>query len=186
MATRVLVAGAGGFIGHHMVKYLVPPMGQMAEMGLDLAKAVSFDILEPWNFLQIKTGAKSLAGAGNQHGAHILISEFPLKAVKATYRTRPVDFVIVKGKTEPVGVYEVLDYHDDESYPNLVDALGIFNDGHRCWNEGKWDQSTKLFKDVLKINPDDKAAKLYIDRCAHMKKNPPKGDWDGVWIMKTK
>ena len=23
MATRVLVAGAGGFIGHHMVKYLV-------------------------------------------------------------------------------------------------------------------------------------------------------------------
>ena len=84
------------------------------------------------------------------------------------------------------GVYEVLDYHDDQSYPNLVDSLGVFNDGYRCWQEGKWDQATKLFKDVKKINSGDKAAQLYLDRCAHMKKNPPKGDWNGVWVMTSK
>ena len=130
--------------------------------------------------------AARLESACKQYGAHILISEFTHKAVKATYRTRPVDYVIVKGKTEPVGVYEVLDYHDDDSYPNLVDALGIFNDGYRCWQEGKWDQSIKLFKEVKKVNPDDKAAQLYLDRCAHMKKNPPKGEWNGVWVMTSK
>jgi adenylate cyclase len=97
-----------------------------------------------------------------------------------------VDYVIVKGKTEPVGVYEVLDFHDDESYPNLVEALGLFNDGYRSWNIGKWDQALKLFNSVLKINPSDKAAQLYIDRCNHMKKNPPKGTWDGVWVMTSK
>ena len=120
------------------------------------------------------------------YGAHILISEFTHKAVKATYRTRPVDYVIVKGKTEPVGVYEVLDYHDGDSYPDLVDALGIFNDGYRCWQEGKWDQSIKLFKEVKTVNPDDKAAQLYLDRCTQMKKNPPKGEWNGVWVMTSK
>ena len=48
---------------------------------------------------------------------------------------------------------------------NLVEALGVFNDGYRSWNEGKWDQAVKLFKQVQKINPKDKAAQLYwIDK----------------------
>ena len=47
-------------------------------------------------------------------------------------------------------------------------------------------QRASLFKNVQKINPQDKAAQLYLDRCDHMKKNPPKGDWDGVWVMTSK
>ncbi|MEK9634126.1 MAG: adenylate/guanylate cyclase domain-containing protein, partial [Opitutae bacterium] len=160
-------------------------------MGINTDSIVSGNIGSPkrMDYTVIGDGvnlAARIESACKQYGAHILISEFTYNAVKATYRTRQVDYVIVKGKTEPVGVYEVLDFHDDESYPNLVEALGLFNDGYRSWNEGKWDQATKLFNSVKKINPDDKAAQLYIDRCAHMKKNPPKGNWDGVWVMTSK
>ncbi len=160
-------------------------------MGINTDSIVSGNIGSPkrMDYTVIGDGvnlAARIESACKQYGAHILISEFTFKAVKATYRTRQVDYVIVKGKTEPVGVYEVLDFHDDESYPNLVEALGIFNDGYRCWNDGKWDPAIKLFKDVQKINPGDKAAQLYLDRCAHMKKNPPKGEWDGVWVMTSK
>ena len=160
-------------------------------MGINTDSIVSGNIGSPkrMDYTVIGDGvnlAARIESACKQYGAHILISEFTYKAVKATYRTRPVDYVIVKGKTEPVGVYEVLDFHDDDSYPNLVEALGLFNDGYRSWNIGKWDQAIKLFNSVLKINPNDKAAKLYIDRCNHMKKNPPKGTWDGVWVMTSK
>ena len=160
-------------------------------MGINTDSIVSGNIGSPkrMDYTVIGDGvnlAARIESACKQYGAHILISEFTYKAVKATYRTRQVDYVIVKGKTEPVGVYEVLDFHDDDSYPNLVEALGMFNDGYRSWNHGKWDQAIKLFNSVLKINPNDKAAKLYVDRCNHMKKNPPKGTWDGVWVMTSK
>jgi len=160
-------------------------------MGINTDSIVSGNIGSPkrMDYTVIGDGvnlAARIESACKQYGAHILISEFTYKAVKATYRTRQVDYVIVKGKTEPVGVYEVLDFHDDDSYPNLVEALGMFNDGYRSWNDGKWDQAIKLFNSVLKINPNDKAAKLYVDRCNHMKKNPPKGTWDGVWVMTSK
>jgi len=160
-------------------------------MGINTDSIVSGNIGSPkrMDYTVIGDGvnlAARIESACKQYGAHILISEFTYQAVKATYRTRQVDYVIVKGKTEPVGIYEVLDFHDDESYPNLVEALGIFNDGYRSWNLGKWDQATKLFNSVKKLNPNDKAAQLYLDRCNHMKKNPPKGTWDGVWVMTTK
>jgi adenylate cyclase len=160
-------------------------------MGINTDSIVSGNIGSPkrMDYTVIGDGvnlAARIESACKQYGAHILISEFTYRAVKATYRTRQVDYVIVKGKTEPVGVYEVLDFHDDESYPNLVEALGLFNDGYRTWNQGKWDQATKLFNSVKKLNPNDKAAQLYLDRCTHMKKNPPKGTWDGVWVMTTK
>ncbi|MBT3471142.1 MAG: adenylate/guanylate cyclase domain-containing protein, partial [Opitutae bacterium] len=130
--------------------------------------------------------AARIESACKQYGAHILISEFTHKAVKATYRTREVDLVIVKGKTEPVSVFEVLDYHNDESFPNLVEALQTFNDGIRCYRKAEWDKGLKLFNDCLKLNPEDKAASLYIDRCNHLKANQPKGQWDGVWVMTSK
>ena len=160
-------------------------------MGINTDSIVSGNIGSPkrMDYTVIGDGvnlAARIESACKQYGAHILISEFTYKAVKATYRTRQVDYVIVKGKTEPVGVYEVLDFHDETSYPNMIEALGNFNDGYRAWNDGKWDQAIKLFNLVKKNNPNDKAAQLYIDRCNHMKKNPPKGQWDGVWIMTSK
>ena len=160
-------------------------------MGVNTDSIVSGNIGSPkrMDYTVIGDGvnlAARIESACKQYGAHILISEITYKAVKATYRTRQVDYVIVKGKTEPVGVFEVLDFHDDDSYPNMIEALGNFNDGYRAWNDGKWDQAIKLFNSVKKINPEDKAAQLYLDRCDYMKKNPPKKEWDGVWVMTSK
>ena len=131
-------------------------------MGINTDSIVSGNIGSPkrMDYTVIGDGvnlAARIESACKQYGAHILISEFTYKAVKATYRTRQVDYVIVKGKTEPVGVYEVLDFHDDISYPNMVEALGNFNDGYRAWNEGKWinpsNSSMRLKRLIQMIKP---------------------------------
>jgi adenylate cyclase len=130
--------------------------------------------------------AARLESACKQYGAHILISEFTYKALKATYYSRELDLVVVKGKTKPVAIYEVLDYHTEESYPQMIDALRHFKSGLVKFRQQKWNDAKSEFGEVLALNDHDKAAKMYIERCDHFIANPPGDDWDGVWVMESK
>ena len=130
--------------------------------------------------------AARLESACKQYGVRIIISEYTFGGLKATYRTREIDKVIVKGKTKPVSIFEVLDYHNKDTFPNMIEVLGNFNSGVEYYKDARWDDAKKLFKEGLKGNPEDKCSKMYVERCDYMKKNPPKGEWDGVWVMKTK
>ena len=78
--------------------------------------------------------AARLESACKAYSARILISDFTYKKLKGTYQIRYIDDVIVKGKTEPVGVHEVLDYHSTLTFPNLMDTVNYFNEGRRIFN----------------------------------------------------
>jgi adenylate cyclase len=130
--------------------------------------------------------AARLESACKQYGAHILISEFTYKQLRGTYYSRELDLVVVKGKTQPVAIYEILDYHTEESYPQMSDALRAFKAGLQKYRQQKWSDAKGEFNDVLAFNPEDKAAKMYISRCDHFIDHPPGGEWDGVWVMESK
>ncbi len=99
---------------------------------------------------------------------------------------REVDLVVVKGKTKPVGVYEVLDYHTAESFPNMMDLLGHFSEGLSRYRAAQWDPAIKSFEKALSLNPADALSATYLERCKQMKGKPPGDQWDGVWIMSEK
>ena len=116
----------------------------------------------------------------------MLISEYTFNCLKGTFRNREVDRVIVKGKTTPVSVYEILDYHTPESFPNVVEVLGHFKNGIELYREQKFAKAKKSFSQAQRLNPEDKASAIYIDRCDHLSATPPQKNWDGVWIMQNK
>ncbi|MBF0374913.1 MAG: GAF domain-containing protein [Alphaproteobacteria bacterium] len=160
-------------------------------IGLNTDSVVSGNIGSPkrMDYTVIGDGvnlAARLESACKQYGAHILVSEFTVAKLKGTYRLREVDRVVVKGKTKPVEVFELLDYHTDETFPNMMNALNAFSFGVRAYREGKWDQALKAFHEVLSLHPKDAAARMYVERCELLKAEPPEGDWDGVWVMKSK
>jgi adenylate cyclase len=130
--------------------------------------------------------AARLESACKQYGTHILISEFTYRRLRATYTTREIDLVVVKGKTQPVAVYEVMDYHTEESYPGLMDALRLFRSGLMFYRQQRWADASAAFADVLAVNPNDKTAALYVARCKHLAQTPPAPDWNGVWVMDDK
>ena len=99
---------------------------------------------------------------------------------------REIDRVVVVGKTEPVDIYEVLDYYNDQTFPNLMEVVNYFSYGLKQYREGYWDKAKDSFKEALYLNPDDKLSEMYVARCEHLKEHPPGDDWDGVWVMTSK
>jgi adenylate cyclase len=130
--------------------------------------------------------ASRLESACKQYGAHILASEFTFKRLRGTYRAREIDLLLVKGKTKPIAVYEILDYHTEDTYPRASDALGRFRDGLAKYRRRDFAAAKRLFLEVLEINSEDKAAQMYVTRCDLLTETPPPSDWEGVWVMESK
>jgi len=66
--------------------------------------------------------AARLESACKQYGAHILISEFTYKALKATYYSRELDLVVVKGKTKPSALVFLCKYELGRRVLTLIGA----------------------------------------------------------------
>jgi adenylate cyclase len=130
--------------------------------------------------------ASRLESLCKKYHASILISENTYKRLRGTYRIREVDRVVVKGKTETVGVYEVLDYHSAESFPNLMEAVNHFQDGLQKYRNQQWDRAIQSFDKARELNPADEICRMYVDRCKFWKETPPAEGWDGSWIMDSK
>ena len=98
--------------------------------------------------------ASRLESLCKQYHASILISENTVRRLKGSYRIREVDRVQVKGKTQSVEVYEILDYYTEEIYPNLMEVVNHFRDGLALYRRREWDRAIARFDEALRLNPD--------------------------------
>ncbi len=130
--------------------------------------------------------ASRLEAACKQYGAYILISDHTRRGLRGTYRMREVDLLVVKGKTQPVPVFEVLDHYRDVEFPNMMEVLGHFNEGVAGYRRGDWRRAVGSFGEALRAHPNDFCSRMYVDRCERLMAEPPPGDWNGVWVMTTK
>lgn len=129
--------------------------------------------------------AARLESACKAYSAEILISEATQRRLRGTYRMREIDLVVVKGKTEPVSIFEVLDYHTETSFPNLMEVVGYFSEGLQRYRAADFGAAIDRFERALARNPRDRLSATYIERCRHLQRNPP-SDWHGVWVMTEK
>ena len=134
--------------------------------------------------------AARLESSAKQYGVYIQISDNTYNAAKDRLTVRELDTVIVMGKTEPVKTYELIAEKDQESelYKEL---LPQFHDALELYKKQQWDQALTAFGSIEKLEeifPGRKTnpSRVYLDRCTHLKENPPGEDWDGVWTMTSK
>ena len=118
--------------------------------------------------------ASRLEGLTKQYGVQILISESTLNDLGEGFYVREVDHVRVKGKTRPVGIYEVL---GDATYKPTPEQLH-FLDGYESYCQRKFAEARKAFHAGAKR---DALCGIFLTRCDEFLQAPPPADWDGVW-----
>lgn len=130
--------------------------------------------------------ASRLEGANKAYGTHIMISESTYEEVKNLFITRELDAIVVKGRTKPVIVYELIAEKEETLSKEKEETLEIFKSGITAYKERNFSKAIEYFTLALNVNPTDGPSKVYLERCQFYLENPPDENWDGVFVMKTK
>ncbi len=126
-----------------------------------------------------------LEGINKEYGTRIIISEFTVKHIeKENFVYREIDWVKVKGKNEPVRIFELI--AEGEVSPDKVNHLNHFKSGFELYHKRQWQQAIDAFNLALSYEASDQTSQLYIKRCQGYMNEPPNDQWDGVFTMKTK
>ncbi len=128
--------------------------------------------------------ASRLEGMTKEYHCPILISEFTYAQVQGAFVCRELDRIRVKGKLQPVAIYELLSYLPD--FSKHADRLARYESGLAAYRRHEWEQAIALFEDVLAHYPEDGPSQLLMNRCIEFRAESPAEDWDGVYVMKNK
>ena len=126
-----------------------------------------------------------LEGTNKEYGTNIIISEFTQAQVQGEFVTRELDFVRVKGKHEPVRIYELIGRPAEVDAKTLA-AIQQFEAGLAAYRHRQWDAAIEALTGVLRLRPDDAPSRLYLERCEAYRQTPPPEEWDGVYTMTHK
>ena len=128
--------------------------------------------------------ASRLESLTKEYGVGILVSENIVKAVPDVIY-RELDRVRVKGKQEPISIYEPLDFKGKVA-DQLIDETDRFHRALERFREQRWDDAEKLLVTLSEADPARKVYKLYLERVANLRLNSPGENWDGVFTFTTK
>lgn len=131
----------------------------------------------------VNLGAR-LEGITKVYGVGIAVGAATrLAAPEFVYRE--LDRVRVKGKNEPVAIYEPLG-KPAELAPAVIDELAQWDAALALLRLQNWDAAQAAIRALASAHPGRGLYTLYLERIDHYRANPPGLDWDGVTRFDTK
>ena len=125
-----------------------------------------------------------LEGLTKSYGVSIMVSESTRTAVPE-FAYRELDSVRVKGKDEPVAIYEPL-APTDQIPKNVKDELALYRQALKLYRDQQWDMAEMQFINLQEMSTSPVLYKMYAERIAQYRANPPGKGWDGVFTHTSK
>ncbi|MGB2926590.1 MAG: adenylate/guanylate cyclase domain-containing protein, partial [Limnothrix sp.] len=127
-----------------------------------------------------------LETASKQYGCDIIISENTYQHCSDLVTVRELDRIRVKGKNEPVSIYELVALASDSITPKQEQVIELYEGARKHYVNREFARALTQFARVLEISHHDKAAKLHMQRCQYFFAHPPDENWDSVRTMTSK
>jgi len=127
-----------------------------------------------------------LEGLNKDYGTHILANETAYRATKDSgFVFRELDLIRVKGKLQPVTIYELL-ARSAEITDETKEILSRFTAARALYQSRKWQDAQNAFQSILEQWPADGPSRTYWKRCQEYLFDEPPLNWDGVFTMDHK
>ncbi|MCX7024463.1 MAG: adenylate/guanylate cyclase domain-containing protein [Spirochaetes bacterium] len=128
--------------------------------------------------------AARLEGANKEYRSKTIITDAVYRLVKDEFVCRELDFVAVKGKRDPVRIYELLQA-TSRAAEKLDKIRKVFEMGLIAYRKKNWAKARIAFEKNIAAFKDGPSA-IFLDRVAYFEKYPVPEDWDGVFRMTVK
>jgi adenylate cyclase len=127
-----------------------------------------------------------LEGVTKEYGCDIILSEFTYRLCQEHIVVRELDRIRVKGKTKPISIYELI---GDRHHPldnQTHEFLSLYEQGRSAYTDMNFQQAIHYFKEAQRLQQDDRAIAVHLERANAYLLSPPPTAWDGVHTMTTK
>lgn len=123
-----------------------------------------------------------------QYHTNLLISGTTYDGLSdpSAYDIRQLDRVVLKGRSEPIRIYEVLDALSPEARSSRLATRALFTEARLAYAARSFDEAERLFRACFASDPEDLASKLYITRCERRAVEGTPPDWHGEALMMEK
>ena len=102
--------------------------------------------------------------------------------VATQFLMRNLDAIRVKGRVQPVNIFELL----GEAADAEPEWLKIFFHGRRAYQAGDWNRAEEYFQEVLRLRPEDRPSQIFLSRVRNYREAPPSSAWQGVFTLDSK
>ena len=129
--------------------------------------------------------ASRLEGLTKEYGVGVLVGQQTRDLLPSGWAFREVDLVIVKGRREPVAIYEPMG-PKDQLDPGLREDLARHRGALQLYRARRWDEAEVEFFNLAQGPRPHPVYSLFIQRIMALRENPPPPDWNGTFTFRHK
>jgi adenylate cyclase len=130
--------------------------------------------------------ASRLEGLTRIFGVDILVGATAADLIRDEFHLRSVARAQVKGITEPVDVFTIVEGRNHSADQQLLIWLKTYEEGIRKFRDRDFTQAKILFSRFLEFYPEDSLAKMYLERSLEYEQAPPDEAWNAVEVFERK